>query len=71
MELISPQPHFDGQAARIGAERQSVEPSPTETLARRALEHQREGAFSDREWQTAKERLLAFTRMVQAWTSTR
>ena len=38
-----------------------------ETNARRELEKRRGQAYSDHEWVAAKDRLLAFARLVQAW----
>jgi hypothetical protein len=38
-----------------------------ETNARRELEKRRGQAFSDQEWVAAKDRLLAFARLVQTW----
>jgi len=67
MLLGSAQPNPSGQSVGVGRE----SALSGETLARRALEGQRGKAFSDKEWQKAKGRLLAFARLVQTWTTSR
>ena len=53
-------------------EQQEVPPPElisAETNARKVLEERRGHSFSDQEWDSAKNRLLGFARLVQTWDS--